>query len=101
MAYTENFIIFWEKGFGNDLSNPPQLEGHSMKVNLPNLKEKLESFYTYFYHTLQFAKQGSKCDKYRMMVMINYSLEGTAYGGDYDGQIGALWITPNRYRTRN
>lgn len=51
MAYTENFIIFWEKGFGNDLSNPPQLEGHSMKVNLPNLKEKLESFYTYFYHT--------------------------------------------------
>ena len=28
-----------------------------------------------------------------MMVMINYSLEGTAYGGDYDGQIGALWIT--------
>ena len=53
MAYTENFIIFWEKGFGNDLSNPPQLEGHSMKVNLPNLKEKLESFYTYFYHTLR------------------------------------------------
>ena len=31
MAYTENFVIFWEKGFGNDLSNPPQLEGHSMK----------------------------------------------------------------------
>lgn len=30
MAYTENFVIFWEKGFGNDLSNPPQLEGHSM-----------------------------------------------------------------------
>ena len=35
MAYTENFVIFWEKGFGNDLSNPPQLEGHSMKVDLP------------------------------------------------------------------
>ena len=39
MAYTENFVIFWEKGFGNDLSNPPQLEGHSMKVDLPGLKE--------------------------------------------------------------
>ena len=26
MACTENFVIFWEKGFGNDLSNPPQLE---------------------------------------------------------------------------
>lgn len=96
MAYTENFVIFWEKGFGNDLSNPPQLEGHSMKVNLSNLEKKLEGFYNYFYHTLQFAKKGSQCDKYRMMVMINYSLEGTAYGGDYDGQIGALWVTPNR-----
>ena len=31
-----------------------------------------------------------------MMVMLDYSLEGTAYGGDYDGQIGALWIAPNR-----
>jgi hypothetical protein len=101
MAYTENFVIFWEKGFGNDLGNPPQLEGHSMKVDLPGLKEKLENFYAYFYHTLQFARQGSKCDKYRMMVMINYSLEGTAYGGDYDGQIGALWIAPTGCRTRS
>jgi hypothetical protein len=96
MACTENFAIFWEKGFGNDLSNPPQLEGHDMKVNLSNLEAKLERFYNYFYKILHFAKAGSKCDKYRMMVMINYSLEGTAYGGDYDQQIGALWIAPNR-----
>lgn len=89
------------KGFGDNLSDPPQLEGHSMKVNLKNLEEKLEHFYHYFYHTLQFAKTGSKCDKYRMMVMINYSLEGTAYGGDYDGEIGALWIAPTGYRTKS
>ncbi len=31
-----------------------------------------------------------------MMVMVNYSLEGTAYGGTYDDFIGALWVTPNR-----
>lgn len=60
MSCTDNFAIFWEKGFGNDLSNPPQLEGHSMSVNLSNLEKKLESFYTYFYQTLQFAKAGSK-----------------------------------------
>ena len=30
------------------------------------------------------------------MVMVNYSLEGTAYGGTYDDFIGALWVTPNR-----
>ena len=100
MAYTDNFVIFWEKGFGNDLSNPPQLEGHDMKVDLSNLTEKLESFYHFFRDTLKFSKPGSKCDKYRMMVMLNYSLEGTAYGGDYDGEIGALWIAPNRVQDK-
>ena len=44
MACTDNFVIFWEKGFGNDLSTPPQMEGHDMRVDLPNLTEKLESF---------------------------------------------------------
>lgn len=73
MACTENFVIFWEKGFGNDLSNPPQLEGHDMKVDLPNLMGKLESFYRFFRDTLEFSRPGSKCDKYRMMVMLNYS----------------------------
>lgn len=96
MDYTDNFVIFWEKGFGDDLANPPQLDGQSMKVDLPNLKEKLENFYRYFQQTLQFSKPGSKCDQYRMMVMINYSLDGTAYGGDYDREIGALWVAPNR-----
>ena len=74
MVCTENFVIFWEKGFGKDLANPPQLEGHNMQVDLHNLEEKLERFYRFFRDTLKFSKPGSKCDKYRMMVMLNYSL---------------------------
>ena len=35
-----------------------------------------------------------------MMVMLNYSLEGTAYGGDYDEVIGAFWVAPNRIQDR-
>ena len=100
MATTDNFVIFWEKGFGNDLANPPQLEGHPMQIDLPNLMEKLESSYHFFRDTLKFSHPGSNCDKYRMMVMLNYSLEGTAYGGDYDGKIGALWIAPNRVQDK-
>ncbi len=96
MASTPNFAIFWEKGFGNDLSKAPDLEGHNMKVDLDNLTEKLETFYQYYRDTLKFVLPGSKSERYRMMVMLNYSLEGTAYGGDYDQQIGALWIAPNR-----
>lgn len=100
LCCTDNLAIFWEKGFGNDLSNPPQLEGHDMKVDLDNLAGKLETFYTFFRDSLQFTRPGSLADRYRMMVMINYSLEGTAYGGDYDQRIGALWVAPNRIQDK-
>lgn len=100
MAYTDNIVVFWEKGFGNDLSNPPQLEGNDMSVDLDNLLAKLEQFYTFYKNELKFVLPGSKSEQYRMMVMLNYSLEGTAYGGDYDNTIGALWIAPNRVKDK-
>lgn len=99
-AYTDDIIVFWEKPFGNDLSQAPDLEGHNMKVDLKNLLGRLQSFYNYFKNELKFIKPGSNADRYRMMVMLNYSLEGTAYGGDYDGVIGALWIAPNRVQDK-
>lgn len=100
MECTENFAIMWQKGFGYDLSCPPKLEGQPMRVDLDNLKEKLESYYAFFRDSLQFVRPGSKTESLRMMVMLNYSLEGTAYGGDYDGEIGALWLAPNRVQDK-
>ncbi len=100
MACTENFVIFWEKGFGCDLACPPPLDGEPMAVDIDNLEDKLERFYAFFRDTLQFVRKDSKSERYRMMVMLCYSLEGTAYGGDYDQVIGALWITPNRVQDK-
>lgn len=100
MAYTDDVIVFWDKAFGKDLSKAPDLEGQNMKVDIDNLLSRLQSYYDYFKNRLKFIKPGSKADKYRMMVMLNYTLEGTAYGGDYDGQIGALWISPNRVQDK-
>ena len=99
-AQTDNVILFWEKGFGHDLSNPPMLDGKPMHVDLDNLMLRVETFYTYFRDSLRFTLPGSKADKYKMMVMLNYSLEGTAYGGTYDNFIGALWVAPNRIQDR-
>ena len=99
-AYTDDVIVFWEKPFGPDLSKAPDLEGHNMKVDLMNLMGRIQTFYDYYKNDLKFIKPGSNADKYRMMVMLNYSLEGTAYGGDYDGVIGALWIAPNRVQDK-
>ena len=59
MCCTDNVVVFWEKGFGNDLANPPQLEGHDMHVDLNNLTDKLEYFYTFFRDSLQFTKPDS------------------------------------------
>lgn len=100
MACTENVALFWAKGFGDNLAQAPDLDGHSMKVDLPNLLDKLETFYRYFNGPMAWTRPGSKAEKYKMMVMLDYSLEGTAYGGDYDGQIGALWIAPNRVQDK-
>jgi len=99
-AYTDDIIVFWEKPFGDDLSKAPELDGHKMTVDLKNLLDRIQSFYNFYKNDLQFIKPGSNADRYRMMVMLNYSLEGTAYGGDYDNVIGALWIAPNRVQDK-
>ena len=96
MVCTENIAIFWEKGFGDNVTTPPDLEGRPMGVDLENLKRQLEKFYTFYRDSLQFVLPGSQSEKYRMMAMLQYSLEGTAYGGDYDQVVGAFWASPNR-----
>ena len=95
---TDDLIFMWERGFGNDVSNPPQLKGHDMSFNILNLRDRIQTFYHFFRDTLGFVTPNyqSKADQYKMMVMVNYSLDGTAYGGTYDNFIGALWVAPNR-----
>lgn len=93
---TDDLILMWERGFGSDTSNPPMLEGKPMSFNLTNLRDRVQEFYHFFRDTLAFTRPGSKADKYKMMVMVNYSLDGTAYGGTFDNFIGALWVAPNR-----
>ena len=106
-AQTDDVVFFWERGFGDNLQDPPSLEGHDMRFSLPTLMRRVQSFYSFFRDTLGFvvtdrpgtagpAPRTSKADRYKMMVMVQYSLDGTAYGGTYDNFIGALWVAPNR-----
>ena len=93
-----NIVYFWEKGFGTDFSNAPALDGEDMTFDFEAMKIAAERFYIYYRDTLKFIAPGSLADKYRMMVMIDYSKESTAYGGAYDNKIGAIWVTPSRLR---
>ena len=93
---TADLIVFWEKGFGPDVSKAPDYKGHKMTANLDNLLTQSQYFYDFFKDTLHFITPGSAADSLKMMIMLRYDDEGTAYGGDYDEKIGALWVTPLR-----
>lgn len=99
---TDDVILFWAKGFGDDLSKSPSLQGQNMKVDADLLLKKTQEFYDYYYDVLKFVKPGkTKADKYRMMIMLDYSLEGTAYGGTSNNEIGTLWVAHNRVQDKN
>ena len=67
MLCTDNMAIFWQKGFGPSLATAPDLEGNSMKVDLDNLTQKLESFYGFFRDTLHFVLPNSAAERTRMI----------------------------------
>lgn len=95
---TENLIILWDKKFGDDPSNAPKLGNIDMSFDIKKLAEQGEQFYDIFKNELKFIKSGSNADKYKMMIMVTYTNEGTVYGGSYDNVIGALWVEPSRIK---
>ena len=92
---SEHFIVFWEKGFGNDpnAANVPE----EMKVDIDDLLQKVETFFEMNVNTLKFAELGSgksNLDKYKMQIYLLYQSEWLATGAGYDDMIGALWVNP-------
>lgn len=92
---SKNFIVFWEKGFGEDPNsfNVPE----SYRVDVDDLLKKAESFFKINVEKLEFAELGensSNLDKYKMQIYLFYQNDWMAYGSGYDDQIGAIWISP-------
>lgn len=93
MAYSDNFIVFWEKGFGND---PSTAREQSMRVDIKDLLQKAEMFYDVNVNKLKFAEEKkSNISRYRMMIFLKYQSEWLATGAGYDDVIGALWVNPS------
>lgn len=93
MAYSDNFIVFWEKGFGSD---PATAAEQAMRVDIKDLLQKAELFYDVNVNKLQFAdEKKSNIGKYRMMIFLKYQSEWLATGSGYDDVIGALWVNPS------
>jgi hypothetical protein len=89
---SEHFVVFWEPGFGNDPKNAPALDGMNMAVDIDDLLEKAEQFFTTNIEVLKMAELGANksfLDKYKMEIFLFYTTEWMAYGSGYDNTIGA------------
>lgn len=88
---SENIVVFWEAGFGND---PSTAEG-SYRVDMDNLMEVAEKSYSMYLDSLKFAIKGSSVtDDYKLMIFLLYSTDWAAYGSGQDDRVGSLHVNP-------
>ncbi len=93
---SEHFIVFWDKGFGDNPSaaTVPQ----ALRVDIDDLLRKAETFYATNVERLQMATLGqglSQLDDYKMSIYLLYQTEWLAVGSGYDDIVGALWVNPS------
>ena len=88
---TDNWIIFWQKGFGAD----PSTASGTYKVNMANLKVVAEKSFAYYVDTLKMVLKGSSLtDKHKQMIFLLYQTEWAAYGSGQDEKVGTLHVDP-------
>ena len=92
---TDNFIIFWDKGWGS--TAPDKLPSSNYYYfDLAYMKERLETFYKHETEILGFGTlPTSNVHKYKIIVCLNHTTTWTCFGSGYDYQVPALWINPS------
>jgi len=87
---SDNVVVFWESGFGNNPSN----SSGNYKVNINTLLDVAEKAYAIYLDTLKFAIRGSSVtDKYKLIIFLTYSTDWEANGSGEDDQVGTLRVS--------
>lgn len=93
-----SLVAFWEKGFGD---NPETCPDATYRFPMKDVLAETEKMFDFYRDSLKFVEKGSSLtDKYRMVLYFYYNTEGTVYGGGSDNKVGAMWISPNRVKTK-
>lgn len=90
---SDNCIIFWQKGFGSDPSKAPSLNGTSMSFDVDAVLRVAETCYDLNVNKLGFSCSNMR-DKYKILILMNYTTTWTCYGAGYDFECSALWLNP-------
>ena len=90
---SDNVIVFWDKYYGNTL---PSKSPSAYQVNEQDLLQKCEAFFDLEINKLGFVDPASSnLSKYKVMVLMNHTTDWVCYGGGYDYQVSALWLSPS------
>lgn len=88
---TDNWIIFWEPGFGSD----PSTASGTYKVNMEALEAAAEKSFANYADTLKMVLKGSSLiDKYKQMIFLLHQTDWAAYGSGEDDLVGTLHVDP-------
>lgn len=88
---TENYIIFWEPGFGENPSTAPAPYTVDMEV----LQEVAEQSFAVNVDSLHMVIKGnSLTDNYKQMIFLLYTTDWAAFGAGQDERVGSLHVNP-------
>lgn len=85
---SENWIIFWEAGYGDD---PGKAAEEAYRVNVDRLLNIAERCFAAHRDILKFITPGhSRTDKYKMIILLFHTKDWIASGSGVDDVIGQL-----------
>lgn len=95
---SEHFVVFWDKTFGELTSGKVTGSVSGLTVNITDLLNKAEQFYSTNVNTLHMCVVGegkSQLDHYKMAIYLIDMKDWLATGSGNDNKIGTLWVSPN------
>ena len=88
---SDNVIVFWDKYYG---TKKPSESPSAYRVDEQDLLQKCEAFYDLEINKLGFVDpKKSNLSKYKVMVLLNHTTDWVCYGGGYDYEVSALWLS--------
>ena len=98
-----NFVLFWGNVVG---INPATYSDANLRFNPQSVCDTLEKIYTKYISDIGFCSDAAtkNLGKYKLIIVMNDTWgiagepSGWAFGGTYEGVIGAMWVRPGATR---
>lgn len=94
-AQSGNFIIFWGPLAGSDPTQAPS----DIAFDPQFVLNTAEDLYKFYIDTIQFVNDDEGLlHQYKIILVMLHTwpgVEGWAFGGNYDGTVGAMWMHPH------